>query len=126
MRDRSFGHGAISRNPHWKGGLQSPSKYYFTVLQTCPRRKVKGAGPRPQPKSRRSPGVENGVELQRVHVIACDKLQAQLQVPADDVARTDSEHKTVVVAEIVSCAADQLDVRRDQIPRHSGGPGAVG
>src|SRR5712691_5309906 len=59
-------------------------------------------------------------------MIACDKLQAQLQAPADDVARTDSEHKTVVVAEIVSHAADQLDVRRDQIPRYASGPGPVG
>src|SRR5882672_331291 len=73
-------------------------------------------------RARRSPGIENGVELQRVYVIARDILQAQLQVPADDVARTDAEHETIVVAEIVSGAADQLDIRRDQVPRYARGP----
>src|SRR5258708_20347209 len=74
-------------------------------------------------RARESPGVEDRVELQRVHVIACDELEAQLQVLVDDVSGSYAEHEAVVVAEIVSRAADQLDVRRDQVPRYACGQG---
>src|SRR6266850_883144 len=36
-QDGSFGKQVISRNPHGKSGLQLHSKYYFLVLQACPR-----------------------------------------------------------------------------------------
>src|SRR4249920_2256188 len=60
-------------------------------------------------RARRSPGVEDDVELQRVYVIALDIFDAQLEVLVDDVSGSDAEQETVVVAEIVPDAAEQFD-----------------
>jgi hypothetical protein len=56
-------------------------------------------------------------------VIPRDELEAQLQILVHDVSGPYAEQETIVVAEIVSRAADQLDVRRDQVPRYACSPG---
>src|SRR5439155_18210188 len=77
-------------------------------------------------RARRSPGVENGVELQRIHVVARDELEAQLQVLIDDVSRPYAEQQAIVVAEIQAGAADQLHVGRHQVPGDARRPQAAG
>src|SRR5216117_3627501 len=77
-------------------------------------------------RARRSPGVENGVELQRIHVVARDELEAQLQVLIDDVSGPYAEQQAIVVAEIQAGAADQLHVGRHQVAHDAARPQAVG
>src|SRR5436309_13580865 len=76
--------------------------------------------------ARCSPGIENDVELQRVHGIARNKFEAQLQVLVDDVPASYADHHTVVVAEVVSEAAEQFPLGSDQVSRYAGPPQLLG
>src|SRR6266853_4671976 len=82
-----------------------------------------GPGLRP---ARCSPGIENDVELQGVYGIAGNKFEAQLQVLVDDVPASYAEHDAVVVAEVVSEAAEQFPLGSDHVSRHPGPPQPLG
>src|SRR3970040_2370601 len=71
---------------------------------------------------RRVSGRVDEVELHRADVLPLHDLEAQLHVPVDVVSGADAEHETVVVAEIETGAADQLDVRSDHQAPHAVGP----
>src|SRR5438309_6438966 len=74
----------------------------------------------------RSPGIENDVELQRVYGIAYNIFEAQLQVLVEDVPGSYAVHQTVIVAEIVSEAAEQFPLGSDHVSRHAGPPQPLG
>src|SRR2546430_5302609 len=74
----------------------------------------------------RSPGIENDVELQRVYGIALDEFEAQLQVLVDDVPASYADHDPVVIAEVVSEAAEQFELGSDHVSRHAGPPQPLG
>src|SRR3989441_10825296 len=76
--------------------------------------------------ARCSPGIENDVELQGVYGMARNIFEAQLQILVDDVPASYADHQTVVIAEVVSEAAEQFPLGSDHVSRHAGPPQPLG